>query len=168
MNNTNMSDKDHLQIDFDADMNRFYIPVGANYEIQTKGKGSSFRIANTETHERHLVNDSMGYVHEMLEDMARGVNAELRQNLSVIANMQKTIDEQKAVIEFVAKAERVTCTCKYLVQVIDENGKFHTAYFKQPPSGGVPEPLYENKLEAFKAAISMAKASVALSSPVGK
>jgi len=64
-------------IDYDADMDRFYIPVNSSYEIQTKGKGSSFRIANTKTHIRMLVADE--HLHEMLEDMARGTNAELRQ-----------------------------------------------------------------------------------------
>lgn len=64
-------------IEYDADMDRFYIPVNSQYEIQTKGKGSSFRIANTSTHERMLVADT--YLHPMLEDMAKGCNAEYSQ-----------------------------------------------------------------------------------------
>jgi hypothetical protein len=68
--------KNPLQIDADADMDRFYIPVNSHYEVQTKGKGSSFRIANTETHERFLVTDER--LHAMLEDLARVTNAELR------------------------------------------------------------------------------------------
>ena len=66
-----------IPIEYDADMDRFYIPVNSQYEIQTKGKGSSFRIANTATHERMLVADT--YLHPMLEDMAKGCNAEYSQ-----------------------------------------------------------------------------------------
>lgn len=66
-----------IPIEYDADMDRFYIPVNSQYEIQTKGKGSSFRIANISTHERMLVADT--YLHPMLEDMAKGCNAEYSQ-----------------------------------------------------------------------------------------
>jgi hypothetical protein len=64
-------------IEYDADMDRFYIPVNSRYEIQTKGKGSSFRLANTITNKRHLV--ACEYVQEMLEDMAKGCHAETSQ-----------------------------------------------------------------------------------------
>jgi hypothetical protein len=64
-------------IEYDADMDRFYIPVNSRYEIQTKGKGSSFRITNTETHIRVIVlNDSL---HHVLEDTAKATNAEMMQ-----------------------------------------------------------------------------------------
>ena len=61
------------KIDYDKELDRYYIPVHPDWEIQTKGKGSSFRIANTKTGIRHLVMDKM--LHEMLEQMARDINA---------------------------------------------------------------------------------------------
>ena len=64
-----------MQIDTDEQMGRHYIPVTLDWEIQTKGKGSSFRIAQrTEDGNRWLVGDT--YLHKMLEQMARDINAE--------------------------------------------------------------------------------------------
>jgi hypothetical protein len=47
-------------------------------------------------------------------------------------------------------SEKVTSLVvnKWLVQVIDTNGKFHYAYFAIPPDG-VPRKLHANKLEAL-------------------
>jgi hypothetical protein len=78
-----------MNIDYDVDMDRFYIPVNSRYEIQTKGKGSSFRIANTETNIRMLIADE--HLHEMLEDMARGTNAELSQLTATIKDLQQKL-----------------------------------------------------------------------------
>ena len=56
-------------IDRDEGMDRTYIPIAGGWEIQTKGKGSSFRICDTKTDERFLIGDS--YLHDMLETLAR-------------------------------------------------------------------------------------------------
>ena len=56
-------------IEYDADMNRYYIPMIGGWEIQTKGKGSTFRICNTKTHVRWPVLDE--HLHEALEQMAK-------------------------------------------------------------------------------------------------
>ena len=80
-------------IEYDVDMDRFYIPVNSRYEIQTKGKGSSFRIANTVTHERHLV--SCAYVQAMLEDMAKGTHAELMQQQAEITSLRAELEKAK-------------------------------------------------------------------------
>jgi hypothetical protein len=56
-------------IDYDSDMDRYYIPMPAGWEMQTKGKGSSFRLCNTKTHERfHILDERLQPV---LEQMAR-------------------------------------------------------------------------------------------------
>lgn len=60
------------EIDYDSDMNRYYIPVHSDWEIQTQGNGSSFRIANCKTGERWLVLDK--HLHAVLENMARDIN----------------------------------------------------------------------------------------------
>ena len=61
-------------IDYDEEIDRYYIPVHPNWEVQTKGKGSSFRIARRDCHgERWIVMDK--HLHQMLEDMARDINA---------------------------------------------------------------------------------------------
>lgn len=64
----------------DANMDRFYIPVHPDWEIQTNGKGSSFRIANRKTGDRWLVMDSQ--LHGMLEQMARDIHAAMQNGKS--------------------------------------------------------------------------------------
>jgi hypothetical protein len=64
------------KIDFDADMNRTYIPLPNNWEIQTKGNGSSFRIAKTDGSKlRYTVTDER--IHPVLEDIAKSCHAEI-------------------------------------------------------------------------------------------
>ena len=58
-------------IEHDEEMDRIYIPLPGGWEIQTKGKGSSFRIANTKTGDHWLIADE--YIHKMLEDMAMDI-----------------------------------------------------------------------------------------------
>lgn len=61
-----------VPIDHDADMNRFYIPLPAGWEVQTKGSGSSFRICDTKTHERvHVLDERLQPV---IEQMAREIH----------------------------------------------------------------------------------------------
>lgn len=62
-------------IDHDAAYNRYYIPLPGGWEVQTKGGGSSFRIADTKHGgDRFLVPDSP-YLHEHIERMARQIHA---------------------------------------------------------------------------------------------
>ena len=64
-----------VPIDHDADINRFYIPLPAGWEVQTKGGGSSFRICDTKTHERvHVLDERLQPV---IEQMAREIHAAL-------------------------------------------------------------------------------------------
>lgn len=60
-------------IDRDESYQRDYIPLPGGWEIQTKGRGSSFRICDTKDGERWLVADE--YLHAILERMAREVRA---------------------------------------------------------------------------------------------
>jgi hypothetical protein len=61
-------------IERDEDMDRTYIPLPGGWEVQTKGRGSSFRIANTKGDcPRYLVTDE--YLQEALEQMARDIHA---------------------------------------------------------------------------------------------
>jgi len=55
-------------VDRDEEMDRTYIPMPGGWEVQTKGKGSSFRICNTKTQERWLIADER--IHKVLEQMA--------------------------------------------------------------------------------------------------
>ena len=52
-------------------MDRDYIPLPGGWEVQTKGKGSSFRLCNTKTGERDLVIDA--HLHETLVQMAHDI-----------------------------------------------------------------------------------------------
>lgn len=62
-------------IDRDEEMDRTYIPLPGGWEIQTKGKGSSFRICDTKTGDRWLVADE--HLHKMLERMAMEIREAL-------------------------------------------------------------------------------------------
>lgn len=62
-------------IDRDEEMDRTYIPLPGGWEIQTKGKGSSFRICDTKTGDRWIVADR--HLHDMLERMAREIREAL-------------------------------------------------------------------------------------------
>ena len=65
------------KIDYDADMDRYYIPMPAGWEMQTKGKSSSFRLCNTKTHERvHVLDERLQPV---LEQMAREMHEASKQ-----------------------------------------------------------------------------------------
>ena len=75
-----MTDKDKMReelppIERDEQMDRTYIPLPGGYEIQTKGKGSTFRIAKTDgSGERYplLVPE---FLHKFLEQMAMDIRA---------------------------------------------------------------------------------------------
>lgn len=60
-------------IERDERMDRTYIPMPGGWEIQTKGKGSTFRICNTKAHERWPVLDET--LHRHLEQMALDARA---------------------------------------------------------------------------------------------
>ena len=64
-------------IERDESYNRDYIPIGAGYEVQTKGRGSSFRIAHKDDRGVGRININGGQ-HEFsyLETMAHAIHAE--------------------------------------------------------------------------------------------
>lgn len=65
------------KIDYNADMDRYYIPMPAGWEMQTKGKGSSFRLCDTKTGERYHVLDER--LQPVLEQMAREMHEASKQ-----------------------------------------------------------------------------------------
>lgn len=68
---------DALKFERDEAADRDYIPLGAGWEIHTRGRGSTFRIVDGKTGDRLAVPDSP-YLHETLTHMAREVNAMVR------------------------------------------------------------------------------------------
>ena len=60
-------------IDYDAEMDRTYIPLPGGWEIQTQGKGSTFRILSPDG--RRLGVPDSPYVFDTLEQMARDIHA---------------------------------------------------------------------------------------------
>ena len=66
-------------IERDESFDRDYITLPAGWEIQTKGKGSSFRVCRVErdgeSYERWLVTDA--HLHPVLERMAREIRKAL-------------------------------------------------------------------------------------------
>lgn len=69
-----MSAEPYRPIDTDVEFGRHYIPLPGGWEVQTRGSGSTFRIADTKTGDRLAIPESP-YLHETLERMAREVNA---------------------------------------------------------------------------------------------
>jgi len=61
-------------IERDEDFDRTYISLPGGWEVQTKGKGSSFRICDTKDGDRLLIPPSP-YLHETLERMAKEIHA---------------------------------------------------------------------------------------------
>ena len=72
-------------IERDESMDRTYIPMPGGWEVQTQGKGSSFRLCNTKTGQRWIITDKMA--HKALEQMARDANA------AVVPHAQVASDE---------------------------------------------------------------------------
>jgi hypothetical protein len=60
-------------IERDEAYDRTYIPLPGGWEVQTKGKGSTFRICDTKSGDRWPVLES--HLHAYLERMAREVRA---------------------------------------------------------------------------------------------
>lgn len=116
---------DALRIDYDPDMDRFYIPINSRYEIQTKGKGSSFRICNTESHLRLLVTDE--YIHPMLEDMAKATNAELNQLIAAKADSERQTGEMIRAISLAADAREAALEREIVelkARALEESNKY--------------------------------------------
>lgn len=62
-------------VDYDKDMDRHYIPLPGGWEIQTKGKGSTFRIAHAGSGRRWMVLDDQ--LHDPLVVLANAVREAL-------------------------------------------------------------------------------------------
>lgn len=70
---------------------RHYIPVHPDWEVQTRGNGSSFRIAHKPTGDRWIIMDGGG-VHKMLERMARDIHAFGNNAQRIAEAMKETAD----------------------------------------------------------------------------
>lgn len=81
-----------LEISHDADFNRYYIPLPGGWEVQTKGRGSSFRIANTKDNKRLNIPPSP-YLFELLERMAREILAAYTELLRENAELRASDNE---------------------------------------------------------------------------
>lgn len=58
------------------DPTREYIPLPGGWEIQTKGKGSSYRLLDKKTGERHIILASdVPFIHAFVTRMAKEINA---------------------------------------------------------------------------------------------
>lgn len=65
------------RIERNEDMDRTYIPLPGGWEVQTKGNGSTFRIAGP--NDERLPIPNTPYLHDLLERMARDIHAALSQ-----------------------------------------------------------------------------------------
>lgn len=76
-------------VERDEDMDRTYYPLPGGWEVQTKGRGSTFRICDTKTGERCAVIDHSPdtMVHHAIEQIAVEARAE-------IEKLQRLLDER--------------------------------------------------------------------------
>ena len=79
-----MNDSQRALVERDEAYQRDYIPMPGGWEIQTKGKGSTFRLADIDGGRRLAIPDSP-YLHETLTAMAHEVNAAYADLLSRLA-----------------------------------------------------------------------------------
>ena len=67
-------------IERDEGMDRDYIPLPGGWEVQTKGKGSTFRVCDTKSGRRWPIhNEEYGFNHAEWERMAREIHAASQQ-----------------------------------------------------------------------------------------
>ena len=83
--------KQELKIEHEQEQDRYYIPVGEKYEVQTRGRGSSYRILNKDTGHRELIMDECTY--DFLTTMARDLHAEHSQLNARIKELEGVIKE---------------------------------------------------------------------------
>jgi hypothetical protein len=75
-------------IERNEEMDRTYIPLPGGWEVQTKGKGSSFRLADVNSDERYLVIDE--HLHEPLIKMAMDIRAGYSATLAPLTEEEAT------------------------------------------------------------------------------
>lgn len=83
-----------LEVEKDADMNRLYIAVGTDFEVQTKGNGSTFRILNKKTGERRPYVLAEHQI-RMLEQMAHhsyNTHEPLRKLAALVPELVEALD----------------------------------------------------------------------------
>ena len=85
------------KIERDESYQRDYIPIGAGWEIQTKGKGSTYRISDANG--RRLVVPDSPYLYETLTEMAMAVNASLQADKARIAELEAECARLRAYAE---------------------------------------------------------------------
>ena len=109
-------------VEFDVHMDRAYIPVNSRYEIQTKGKGSSFRIANTMTSERWLITDKN--LHPMLTELAYGTHAEMAQLSAHTTSIEAEFARLKVQLTDISLANlNYVETLKYVLHDMEGRGR---------------------------------------------
>lgn len=60
----------------DLDPTREYIPLPGGWEIQTKGRGSTYRLCDTKTGERHAILSACApFIHDFVTRMAKEIHA---------------------------------------------------------------------------------------------
>jgi hypothetical protein len=79
-------------IECDEAMDRTYIPLPAEWEVQTRGKGSTVRIARTDGYgDRFAITEER--VHAELEQMARDIHARYTALLRERDELRRLVDE---------------------------------------------------------------------------
>lgn len=79
-------------IERDESFDRTYIPMPGGWEVQTKGKGSSFRLYDAKMDLRMPFCDQP-FLFDMIERMAKATHAEVTRLESEIDRLQKMLNE---------------------------------------------------------------------------
>ena len=120
-------DKQELKIEHEREQDRYYIPVGEKYEVQTRGRGSTYRILNKDTGHRELIMDEC--THEFLTDMARDLHAEYSQLNARIKELEEVVSEfsrlvkNKSIIHNKEKYENINRITDLLIPLLNKGIK---------------------------------------------
>lgn len=129
--------------EYDAEMDRHYLPLPNGWEVQTKGNGSTFRIAHVLTGARYMVLDED--LHEPLTDLANDVRAAIaaQQNSASNSSNNSATTAAEPVYQMRHRIEPVWTDCSdFVVESWLENGgdptRVRTLYRAAPPQQVAP------------------------------
>jgi hypothetical protein len=129
--------------EYDTEMDRHYLPLPNGWEVQTKGNGSTFRIAHVPTGARYIVMDEN--LHEPLTDLAKDVRTALaaQQNSTSNSSNNSATTAAEPVYQMRHRIEPVWTDCSdFVVESWLENGgdptRVRTLYRAAPPQQVAP------------------------------
>lgn len=125
------------EIERDEGMDRTYIPLPGGFEVQTKGKGSTFRIYDGENDFRLPVCEQP-YLFDILERMARASHEANRELTRQVEQLQAKVDAAEKLIDRWRAVQNPTAAPLY--QVYGFCAEILECALTAPPSSAPTDP----------------------------